>query len=642
MDSEPTVSVDSDDGLRSSAAAAILDSLERAESAETFYRGLLHAQVERSEAMHGVVWLAGQPGTGSLRLLCEEAARVGQQAATAWRAPLARQAASVFLSGQRHVERISEPADRLLQGRAYWGVGLPVPLGDKVVATVTLVVSCDEKQAIDYARVAAESVASQGLLYGTLQSSQHTQKRYDELCRAWDLVASVGLGYPDPEHMALAFANKAKDQCGSQRVSLGWARRGKVKLSVVSDQDYIDRRTNLSRALAAAMQEAHDADRAIVFPPSADDPSSAAGGAGEDPADALPAHAAVADLTEDSCVATYPLRAAGDTVAVVLFERQQREPFTEGERRLQSIACDQIGPELGLARQNARGVLARSRDGAIALIEMLAGKGHVVAKIITAVVLALVAVGIFAMWPLKVSGTALLSPAVRRVYAAPFDRAILREAMVLPGQIVKAGAPLFRFETEELDLAVREAHSKLAATRKKMDVYFSEQRMAEYKIAKAEVEELTAQSDLLEHRIRRAVVRATFDGIVLKGDLRQHIGNSFQIGQVLLEVAPLDELLLLMEVEQDDISYVTLEGKGTFVAKARPDVTLDFTVEKIRPMSETRDKANVFVVEARLQNTDGWLRPGMEGAANVLSGRHNIAWVFTRKPINWVRMKLLF
>ena len=619
-------------------AASILESLQRADTAEAFFKGLLRAQVERTEAMHGAVWLAGRGPDESVRLLCEEPARVGHQAAEAWRQPLARQAVSVFVAGTRHVERVSEPADRMLQGRPYWGVGLPVPVGNTVAAVVTLVMVGGEPQVLDFARVAAESVASQGLLYGTLQAGQHMQERYDELCRAWDLVASVNSGYPDPEHMALGFVNKAKEFLGVQRVSLGWVRRGKVKLAAISEQDYIDRRTNLSRALVAAMKEANEAGRPVYFPPPPDaDPSEQLDG---DPAEMLPEHAALADLTDDHHVATCLMRAEDGTVAVVVFERQERQSFVAAERRLQSIACDQLGPSIALARQNARGVFARTRDAGIALVERLAGKGHVVTKIVAATLLTLVAIGIFGRWPLKISANARLAPAIRRIYSAPFDRAILRETMVLPGQIVKAGDPLLRFEDEELQLALRETRSKLAATRKKMDVLFSEQRVAEYNIAKAESEQLAAQMELLDHRIRQALVTASFDGVVLSGDLRQDIGRPFQMGETLLEAAPLDELLLLSEVSQGDVVHVVVGQRGEFATKARPDTKLDFEVAKIRPMAEAREGVNVFVVESRVKNTDKWLRPGMEAASNVYAGKHNIAWVFTRKLVNWIRFKL--
>jgi len=743
------------------AATALLESLQKAQTPEAFLVGLLHIQVERFEALHGAVWLPGSAPGESVRLLREEPARVGQQAAEGWRQPLARQASALFVTGNRHVERISEPADRLLQGRPYWSLGLPVPLGQRVFAAVTIVITGSEQHALACARLAAEAVASQGLLYGTLQAGQELQERYDELCRAWDIIAASNAGYPDPDHMAQAAVNKAKDFLDVQRVSLGWVRHGKVKLAAISDQDYIDRRTNLSRALVGAMEEALDAEEAVTFPPEK--------ALDADPSELFPAHALLADLAESHSIATVPLRAGDEVAAVMVFERRDARPFTTQERRLQGIACEQIGPALALARRNARGPLARARDGVTWLVERLLGKGHAVAKLVAVAVLGIALAGIFGRMELTVSASAQLAPATRRVYSAPFDGAVLRETMILPGQLVRAGDVLFRFETEDLQIALRQARADLAETRAKREVYFSQQRMAEVRIAEAECERLEAQIALLTHRIGRAEVRATFDGVVLTGDLRQQIGSPFQMGQTLIEVAPLDELLLLTQVSQGDVAHVKVGQRGTFATKARPAETLDFTVEKIRPMAEAHERANVFVVEARVRNgpvvlraedirnwtalgaallegakgeagplkrvwdflteegreaarslaeaqepgadekerllaalnallerreffdrqalaglvlpararrlaeldpsalsehqlhllnrlvleavfgevlapcprvAEGWLRPGMEAAAKIHCGKHNLAWVLTRRLINWLRLKL--
>ncbi len=609
-------------------ASAIVESLRAAETPEAFLRAALAGQVERAGALHGAVWLPGSEDAESVRLLCEEPARVSAAAAAAWRAPVARQAAAVLRRGGHHVERISEPAGRMLEGRFYWAISLPVPLGDAVAAVLTIIVTGTEQGARDYALAAAESLAAQGALYAALKSGEATRARYDELGRAWDLVAAAYVGYPDPDHMALALVNRAKELCDVQRVSLGWVARGKVTLAAVSDQDVIDRRTNLSRALTAAMAEAEELGHPVLFPRDAAEP------------DACPAQATLADLAEAHALATYPLRAGERVVACVTFERREPRPFTEGERRVQEIACDQLGAALGLARANARGLLARGRDGVVWVVERLLGRGHVTAKLVAVAVMALALVGIFGRWPLTVKGDARLAPASRRAYAAPFDRAVLLRPHVLPGDLVRAGDPLCEFDDEELQLALREARATLVAREKERDVLFSQQKTAECRIATAQCEELEAQIALLEHRIERAVVRAKFDGVVLSGDLRQHVGAPFPMGETLLEVAPLDELLVLVDVEQGDVAHVEVGQQGSFATKARPDLKLPFTVAKIRPLAEARGGATVFVVEARVRNRDGWLRPGMEAAATITGPRRNLAWVLTRKLVNWLRMKL--
>jgi len=48
----------------------------------------------------------------------------------------------------------------------------------------------------------------------------------------------------------------------------------------------------------------------------------------------------------------------------------------------------------------------------------------------------------------------------------------------------------------------------------------------------------------------------------------------------------------------------------------------------------------VFKVRVRLQETRPWMRPGMEGVAKVTIDKRPYVWIWTRKVVNWIRMKL--
>jgi hypothetical protein len=73
---------------------------------------------------------------------------------------------------------------------------------------------------------------------------------------------------------------------------------------------------------------------------------------------------------------------------------------------------------------------------------------------------------------------------------------------------------------------------------------------------------------------------------------------------------------------------------------SRPDVRLPVVVERIDPLAEVRDGRNVFRVRARLLERPDWLRPGMEGVARLDVGPRPYPWIWTRRAINWVRMRL--
>jgi hypothetical protein len=56
-------------------------------------------------------------------------------------------------------------------------------------------------------------------------------------------------------------------------------------------------------------------------------------------------------------------------------------------------------------------------------------------------------------------------------------------------------------------------------------------------------------------------------------------------------------------------------------------------------MAEVVNQRNVFKVRVRLLETYPWMRPGMEGVAKVSVGKRRYVWIWTRKIINWIRMK---
>ena len=67
---------------------------------------------------------------------------------------------------------------------------------------------------------------------------------------------------------------------------------------------------------------------------------------------------------------------------------------------------------------------------------------------------------------------------------------------------------------------------------------------------------------------------------------------------------------------------------------------IKFIVEKINPIAEVENQRNIFKVRVQLLDTYPGMRPGMEGVAKVNVGQRRYAWIWSRKVVNWIRMKL--
>ena len=79
---------------------------------------------------------------------------------------------------------------------------------------------------------------------------------------------------------------------------------------------------------------------------------------------------------------------------------------------------------------------------------------------------------------------------------------------------------------------------------------------------------------------------------------------------------------------------------GELATAGRPDEKIRFTIVRITPVAELAKQKNVFRARAELVDPPDWLRPGMEGVAKVEAGERHHVWIWTRRAVNWVRMKL--
>ena len=57
------------------------------------------------------------------------------------------------------------------------------------------------------------------------------------------------------------------------------------------------------------------------------------------------------------------------------------------------------------------------------------------------------------------------------------------------------------------------------------------------------------------------------------------------------------------------------------------------------PVAVTKDGRNFFEVEAELEQSAP-LRPGLRGVAKIEAGKSSIAWAWTHRLLDWMRLTL--
>ena len=246
-----------------------------------------------------------------------------------------------------------------------------------------------------------------------------------------------------------------------------------------------------------------------------------------------------------------------------------------------------------------------------------------------------------APWPYRISCRCVVEPMQRRFVVAPHD-GLIEMSLVQPGDVVRSGQPLARMDAREVrwELAGLEADRRQAMQQR--DTSLTRGELAKSELARLEVEQLDAKLELLRRRASLLELQAPLDGVVLSGSLDKLSSAPVKTGQVLFEIAPLDHLRVEVSTPAEDYRHVKDGAPVELRFEGRLNELRTGTLTRVRPRSEIRDSADVFVAEVEMDNPDLSLRPGQRGSAVVIGSSHPLAWNLFHKAADRVRQWLPF
>lgn len=239
----------------------------------------------------------------------------------------------------------------------------------------------------------------------------------------------------------------------------------------------------------------------------------------------------------------------------------------------------------------------------------------------------------------RVTSTASIEGRIQRVLVAPFD-GYIANAYARAGESVTSGEVIAEMDSKELLLQQqRYAAEKNEYTRQYRKALASRDK-AQAHIYKSQVSQAEAQLQLLEKKIQRSKLLAPLDGYIIQGDLSRSLGAHVDTGDVLFEIAPLDEYRLVIYVDEKEVAAVQQGLQGELNLKAIPDKELSFIVHKISPVFEESNSNIVYRVEATLKENHPALRPGMQGIAKIDIGQRSLIWIYLHELYDAIRLWL--
>ncbi len=441
-------------------------------------------------------------------------------------------------------------------------------------------------------------------------------------------LAEQVLAHDDLYAACLEAANRLAIDLQCTRVSVGLKKGAMIDLQAISQVSNFDDRRSLVRALEAAMEEAVDQECIVNVSETKT-------------ADLIltRAHEELQSAHGALIPCTVPLYCNGETVGAVLLEREAEQGFAPEVVNHASKALAPMGPVLQLIRQEQRSVITRLRDWFKSTFNRSnipsTPKGRMISA---AVCLGLLGI-LFIPVPHNVSARASIEGSDKQVLVAP-HAGYIKSAHARAGDSVTAGQVIASLEDRELSIEKDKWLGELGKLETSLARALTVRDRSELGLLQAKKAQVDAELALVDEKLNRSQLTAPFDGVLVSGDLNQALGAPVEVGQVLFELASMEEYRLVLEVDEHDVAGVKTNQHGVLRFSALPGNKHQIKTSSILPVALTKDRKSVFSVEAQLGKMSDELRPGMRGVAKIRVGNKPLIWIWTHSLFDKIRLWL--
>jgi len=420
----------------------------------------------------------------------------------------------------------------------------------------------------------------------------------------------------------------------------------KIKVVAISHTEQFDKKQELVVHLQKVMEECMDQEAVVQYDPSGKS------------TDNVTRDAATLSRTQGGhIILSLPLRRKAEVIGVVTLEFLPSQKIGPQVANGLAIAVDLLAPQLYDRYQNDRYLITKVGLSTKKVAQGVVGPKHMIAKMVAVLVIA-AAIFITVYTPMyRVSSPFQFITTSKYTLIAPKDGYISDVASIVdpttgktrtikPGDPVKKGQWLVKFDVRELEQQKFQAYAEYEKAMAQAEDYRNQDKQAEARIAEKEAASWKAKMDLADIQINQAIITSPADGYLLKGDLedRKHDRFTFQKDQELMVVGELDKLEAELNVAERDIQFLKVGQHGQIATTSLPGEKYDVVVKRIVPMSNADPKVadNTFKVYCELTNKATTWRPGMAGEARIDVEEKPLYWILSHRLVEYLKLKLWF
>lgn len=238
----------------------------------------------------------------------------------------------------------------------------------------------------------------------------------------------------------------------------------------------------------------------------------------------------------------------------------------------------------------------------------------------------------------KIPVTAGIEGKIQKSIVAPFD-SFIKSTALKAGDSVDKGSVIAELDDQQLRLDVIKVNSLQQEYEKGYRKALAERDYGRSNVYKAKLNKASAQRKQIELKLNKTSLTSPISGVIISGDLSRDLGAPVGTGDLLFQVAPLNQYRVMLKVQESDIRFIKEGQNGVLKLSALPGTAFNVLLLKPSPLFSEAGSKIVYLAEATLaENSLTLLRPGMEGVARINVGSYSLAWVLSHHFVDWLRI----